>query len=119
MTLTAMQPITLQRTDLRSRRSASAPLTFGQRVDEATAHAILDHALGRGVNFIDTAEMYLVPARRDLRRDRDHHHRPLVREPGPRAREWCSATKAAGPSRGMPWVHDGSRNLTAGRSGAP
>jgi aryl-alcohol dehydrogenase-like predicted oxidoreductase len=31
---------------------------FGTRADEATSHAILDAALERGINFIDTANVY-------------------------------------------------------------
>ena len=38
-------------------------MTFGEQVDQPTAHAILDRSLERGVNFIDAAEMYSVPAR--------------------------------------------------------
>jgi aryl-alcohol dehydrogenase-like predicted oxidoreductase len=38
-------------------------MTFGEQVNEADAHAILDRSLERGVNFLDTAEMYAVPAR--------------------------------------------------------
>ena len=38
-------------------------MTFGEQVGEADSHAILDRSLERGVNFIDTAEMYAVPAR--------------------------------------------------------
>jgi hypothetical protein len=38
-------------------------MTFGEQVGEDDAHAILSHSLARGVNFIDTAEMYAVPAR--------------------------------------------------------
>src|SRR6218665_3040696 len=38
-------------------------MTFGEQVGEADAHAILSHSLARGVNFIDTAEMYSVPVR--------------------------------------------------------
>lgn len=37
-------------------------MTFGEQADEAGAHAILDHARKRGLNFIETAEMYSVPA---------------------------------------------------------
>ena len=33
--------------------------TFGEQVGEAEAYAILDHALERGVNFIDTADVLL------------------------------------------------------------
>ena len=36
-------------------------MTFGEQNSEADAHAQLDLAFERGVNFIDTAEMYPVP----------------------------------------------------------
>jgi len=37
-------------------------MTWGVQNSEAEAHAQLDYAVGRGVNFIDTAEMYPVPS---------------------------------------------------------
>lgn len=40
-------------------------MTFGQQNTQAEGHAQLDYALARGVNFIDTAEMYPVPPRAD------------------------------------------------------
>jgi aryl-alcohol dehydrogenase-like predicted oxidoreductase len=38
-------------------------MTFGQQNTAAEAEEQLDLALDRGVNFIDAAEMYPVPAR--------------------------------------------------------
>ena len=38
-------------------------MTFGEQTSEAEAHAQLDLALERGINFIDTAELYAVPPR--------------------------------------------------------
>ena len=38
-------------------------MTFGEQNTEAEAHAQLDYAVSRGVNFIDAAEMYPVPPR--------------------------------------------------------
>ena len=38
-------------------------MTFGQQNGEAEAHSQLDLAVERGIDFIDTAEMYPVPAR--------------------------------------------------------
>jgi len=38
-------------------------MTWGQQNSEADAHAQLDLAESSGINFIDTAEMYAVPAR--------------------------------------------------------
>ena len=36
-------------------------MTWGQQNTEAEGHAQLDHAIARGINFIDTAEMYSIP----------------------------------------------------------
>ena len=36
-------------------------MTFGSQVDEAESFRIMDHALDRGVDFFDTAEIYPVP----------------------------------------------------------
>ena len=38
-------------------------MTFGEQVAEKEAHSILDRSLDLGVNFLDTAEMYSVPAK--------------------------------------------------------
>jgi aryl-alcohol dehydrogenase-like predicted oxidoreductase len=80
-------------------------MTFGQQNGEADAHAQLDHALARGVNFIDAAEMYPVPPR-----------------PGTQGRteeivgSWLSrgrrdrvvlATKITGPGRPLHWIRSG------------
>ncbi len=87
-------------------------MTFGEQVDEAAAHAILDRAVERGINFIDTAEMYSVPARAETFGATETivgHW--LAKNPGLRSR-LVMATKVAGPSRGMPWIRNGSLDLT-------
>ena len=87
-------------------------MTFGEQVAAAEAHAILDHALARGVDFIDTAEMYPVPARRETySRTESIIGDWFAARPGVRERV-VLATKVAGPSRNMDWVRKGSRNLT-------
>lgn len=51
----------LGRTDLSVSLICLGTMTWGQQNTEAEAHAQLDYALERGINFIDTAEMYPVP----------------------------------------------------------
>ena len=99
--------VVLGRSDLRVSPVCLGTMTFGQQVDEATAHAILDLAVSRGVDFIDTAEMYPVPARRETSGATETIiGRWLAARPGMRQRI-VLATKVAGPSRGMPWIRDG------------
>ena len=83
-------------------------MTFGEQVAEADAHAILAHALARGVNFIDTAEMYAVPARAEtFGATESIIGRWFAQNPGVR-QKLVLATKVAGPSRGMPWIRQGT-----------
>jgi aryl-alcohol dehydrogenase-like predicted oxidoreductase len=87
-------------------------MTFGEQVGTADAHDILDHAVARGVNLLDTAEMYSVPARAETYGATETIiGQWLAARPGMRQRV-VLATKCAGPSRGMPWVHGGSSDLT-------
>jgi aryl-alcohol dehydrogenase-like predicted oxidoreductase len=87
-------------------------MTFGEQVDESTAFAILDHALARGVNFIDTAEMYAVPPRAETFNATEKIiGNWLAQRPGARQR-LVIATKVAGPSRAMKWIRNGSLDLT-------
>ncbi|MBP6895120.1 MAG: aldo/keto reductase [Pseudacidovorax sp.] len=102
-----MQRIQLGRSDLHVTPICLGTMTFGEQVDEPTAHDILDHAVARGVDFLDTAEMYAVPARKETYGATETilgHW--FARNPGLR-QKLTLATKVAGPSRGMPWVREG------------
>jgi aryl-alcohol dehydrogenase-like predicted oxidoreductase len=104
--------VTLGRSDLRVTPVCLGTMTFGEQVAEPEAHAILDAALERGVNFIDTAEMYAVPTRRETYGATERIiGNWLASRPGMRSKV-VLATKVAGPSRGMDWVRNGSDNLT-------
>ncbi len=108
-----MNTIQLGSSDLRVTPICLGTMTFGEQVDEATAHAILDRSLARGVNFIDTAEMYSVPTRAETYGATETiigHW--FARNPAARAK-LVLATKLAGPARGMDWLRGGSTELTA------
>jgi aryl-alcohol dehydrogenase-like predicted oxidoreductase len=87
-------------------------MTFGEQVNESTAHDILSHSLARGINFLDTAEMYAVPPRAETFNATEKIIGNWL-EKNPSARQsLVIATKVAGPSRGMPWIRNGSGNLS-------
>jgi len=52
---------TLGRTDIKVTSVCLGTMTWGKQNTESEAHEQLDYALSRGINFIDTAEMYPVP----------------------------------------------------------
>lgn len=91
-------------------------MTFGQQTGEADAHAQLDLALERGINFIDTAELYAVPPRAETYGATETIvGKWLARQPRDRI---ILATKVAGPGRTMSYIRDGDlafdrRNIRA------
>ena len=107
-----MKKIKLGSSDLLVTPICLGTMTFGEQVDEATAHAILDRALVRGINFIDTAEMYSVPTRAEtFNLTESIIGNWFAKNPAAR-QQVVLATKVAGPARGMNWVRNGSPDLT-------
>ncbi|TFY99950.1 aldo/keto reductase [Ramlibacter rhizophilus] len=103
-----MTPVRLGHSDLQVSPICMGTMTFGEQVPEDRAHAILDRALERGVDFIDTAEMYAVPARAQTCGATETIIGNWLRKnPSARSRI-VLATKVAGPSRGMPWIREGA-----------
>ena len=97
-------------TDLNVSRVCLGTMTWGEQNSEAEAHEQLDYAIGEGINFIDTAEMYPVPpnAKTQGRTEtylgtwlaNQHRDRLVI------------ATKVAGPGR-RDWIRSGRTDLTS------
>jgi aryl-alcohol dehydrogenase-like predicted oxidoreductase len=79
-------------------------MTFGEQVDETNAHSILDRSLERGINFLDAAEMYSVPARAETCGATETILGNWFAKDASLRSKVVLATKVAGPSRGMPWI---------------
>ncbi|MFZ2737429.1 MAG: aldo/keto reductase [Burkholderiaceae bacterium] len=108
-----MKTIQLGTSDLQVTSICLGTMTFGEQVDQTTAHTILDHALARGINFLDTAEMYSVPARATTYGSTEAILGTwFAKNPGVR-NKLVLASKVAGPARGMEWIRGGSLDLTA------
>ena len=58
-----MEYRSLGRTDLRVSAICLGTMTWGQQNTEAEGHRQMDFALDRGINFLDTAELYSIPPR--------------------------------------------------------
>lgn len=108
-----MDHTTLGASDLKVSRICLGTMTFGEQVAEAQAHELLSHAVDRGINFIDTAEMYSVPARAETYGATEAIiGNWFARNPG-RREQVVLASKVAGPARGLNWVRGGASNVTA------
>jgi aryl-alcohol dehydrogenase-like predicted oxidoreductase len=107
-----MQKIQLGNSDLSVSRICLGTMTFGEQNTEADAHAQLDHALERGINFIDTAEMYPVMPRAETQGRTEQAIGTWLNKSGNRSKV-VLATKIAGPARGMNWIRNGENDLNA------
>ena len=107
-----MQTVSLGTSPLQVTPICLGTMVFGEQVSEADSHAILNRALERGVNFIDTAEMYAVPTRAETYGATERIlGNWFTQNPGLRQKV-VLATKVAGPSRATPWLRGGSGNVT-------
>ncbi len=52
-------------TDIKVSKICLGTMTFGEQNTESEAHEQLNYAVNQGVNFIDTAEMYSIPGRKE------------------------------------------------------
>lgn len=97
-----MQYQLLGRSTLNVSRLCLGTMTFGEQNSLAEAKNQLDYAHAQGINFIDTAEMYPVPASSETQGRTETYVGQWLRS---QARDQIIlATKAAGPSRGYLWI---------------
>jgi aryl-alcohol dehydrogenase-like predicted oxidoreductase len=107
-----MQMNRLGTTDLLVSRVCLGTMTFGQQNTEADAHSQIDYALDRGINFIDTAEMYPVPPTAATQGSTERFIGTWLKQSGRRDRI-VLATKAAGPNPNQTWIRAGRQDLDA------
>jgi len=104
-----MQYTKLARTDLNVSKVCLGTMTYGDQNTEAEAHAQLDYAMARGINFIDTAEMYPVPPKADTyTRTESMVGTWLKKQPRDQI---VLAGKVSGPRRGLDWIRGGPPSL--------
>ncbi len=86
-------------------------MTWGEQNSEAEGHAQLDWALANGINFIDTAEMYPVPPKKETQgRTETIVGTWLGRNRAKRANV-VLASKIAGPGR-REWIRNGETHVS-------
>lgn len=84
---------------------ALGTMTFGQQNTESEGHNQLDLALDLGINFVDTAEMYSVPAQKETSGSTEKIIGSWLKKSGKRD-QIILATKIAGPNRGMDFIRE-------------
>lgn len=82
-------------------------MTYGEQNSAGEARSQLDYAVSRGVNFIDTAEMYPVPPRAETQGLTEEFVGRWLK--GQAREKLILATKVSGPARGYDWMRGGPR----------
>ena len=103
-----MQYRRLGRTDLEVSALCLGTMTWGSQNTAEEGHAQMDMALGYGINFFDTAEMYAVPASPDTSFRTETIIGEWFARTGNRDKV-VLATKAAGPGEYVKHIRGGPR----------
>ena len=77
-------------------------MTFGEQNTEAEAHKQLDYAFANGINFLDTAELYAVPIRKETQGLTEKYIGTWLKDQ--KRDQIIVASKIAGPSAGITWI---------------
>jgi len=85
----------LGRTDVEVSEICLGTMTWGNQNTEAEAHAQIEYALDRGINFIDTAEAYPIPPDARRRGRTEEYIGTWFKKTGKRD-SWILASKVAG-----------------------
>lgn len=91
-----MKYINLGSSDIKVSHICLGTMTFGQQNTEEEAWQQIDLAFERGVNFMDTAEMYPVPANKNTQGKTEEYIGTYFKKNKNREK-WIVATKATGP----------------------
>jgi len=100
----------LGRSDLEVTNVCLGTMTFGEQNLEHEAHQQLDYAVERGINFIDTAELYPVPPDAATYGATERFIGSWLKARGNRA-SLVLASKIAGPNGNQGWIRGARHNL--------
>jgi aryl-alcohol dehydrogenase-like predicted oxidoreductase len=99
-----MKYTTLPQTDIKVSKICLGTMTFGEQNTERDAHEQLDYAIDQGINFIDTAEMYSVPGRKETQGATENFIGSWLKNQ--KREDLIIATKIAGPSPGLSYIRN-------------
>ena len=85
-------------------------MTFGEQNSQIDGFQQMDYALERGINFIDTAELYPIMPRKETYGKTEEIIGNWLKERGNRDKI-ILASKIVSKSTGLQWIREGSSNL--------
>jgi aryl-alcohol dehydrogenase-like predicted oxidoreductase len=99
-----MKYTNIPNTNIKVSKICLGTMTFGQQNTEAEAHEQLNYAIEKGINFIDTAEMYSVPGRKETQGSTERFIGSWLKDQ--QRESLVVATKVTGPSPGLSFLRD-------------
>lgn len=94
----------LGKTDIEVSEICLGTMTFGEQNTESEGHEQLSYAKEQGVNFIDTAELYSVPGRKETQGSTERIVGSWLK--GEKREDFILATKCTGPSAGLKYIRE-------------
>ncbi|MDH7446137.1 aldo/keto reductase [Aquimarina sp. 2201CG14-23] len=92
-----MKYTTLPNTDIKVSKICLGSMTWGEQNTEAEGHQQIEYAISKGVNFIDTAELYSVPSKKETQGSTERIIGTWLKKSGKRD-EVVIASKIVGPA---------------------
>ncbi|MCF6297771.1 MAG: aldo/keto reductase [Flavobacteriaceae bacterium] len=99
-----MKYTNLPNTNIKVSKICLGTMTFGEQNTEAEAHEQLNYAVEKGVNFIDTAELYSVPGRLETQGSTEKFIGTWLKNQ--KREDLIIATKITGPSPGLVYIRE-------------
>ena len=99
-----MKYTTLPNTNIKVSKICLGTMTFGEQNTEKDAHEQLNYAVEQGVNFVDTAELYAVPGRKETQGLTEKYIGTWLKDQ--KREDLVIASKIAGPSGGLGYIRE-------------
>ncbi|MFK5959488.1 MAG: NADP(H)-dependent aldo-keto reductase [Lutibacter sp.] len=99
-----MKYTTLPNTNIKVSKICLGTMTFGQQNTENEAHEQLNFAVEKGINFIDTAEMYSIPGRRETQGSTESYIGSWLKDQ--KREDLIVATKVTGPNEYFKYIRE-------------
>ena len=96
----------IDNTDLEVSKLCLGTMTWGEQNTEADGHEQMDYAFEKGINFIDTAELYSVPGRAETHGETERIIGTWMAKKNNR-KDVVLASKVAGPNPGLKYIRKG------------
>lgn len=91
-------------TDIKVSKICLGSMTWGEQNTEAEGHEQLEYAFEQGVNFIDTAELYSIPGRKETQGSSERIIGTWLKNK--KREDLVIASKIAGPNPGLSYIRE-------------